>query len=396
MVKLSLYQLNSKKNSKGESPIYCRINGLDKTINLSLGLFIEPAYWDRKKSSIKNKHPRNLTLNSFIANKKKEILSIIDNYQREGEIISTGLLKALLSGKRKIEDKTIINAFDYFITANSTSYSKGTIKHYKTAKNKLKAFLKNEYLMEDISLEKVNYELLTKYNTHLAKIYSNQQNTIEKEIKRVKAVIHLAQKLQWINLDPTNNYRCKTVTTNKVILTQDEIISIENLDLTGKERLGMIRDLFLFMAYTGISYSDMQLLTINNIQIIDDKNKVIQLNRKKSKELCIIPLLFKAENFINKYKVLPSAIYNDLVFPKISNQKMNEGLKSIAESAKINKKISCHTARHSFACIALDFNVPIESISKVLGHTSIKTTQIYAKISSKKVITDFTTMATNW
>jgi site-specific recombinase XerD len=153
--------------------------------------------------------------------------------------------------------------------------------------------------------------------------------------------------------------------------------------------MNLVRDAFLFMCYTGLSYSDLKNLNYNQIYQSIGKKRIIKLQRHKTDEHCMVPLMDKAEALISKYKEHPSKSNQDIVLPVISNQKMNQYLKLIMQLAGINKLITCHVARHSFATNSLEYNIPIETVSRMLGHTNIKTTQIYAKITETKLMNDF-------
>jgi site-specific recombinase XerD len=217
---------------------------------------------------------------------------------------------------------------------------------------------------------------------------ANAPNTIDRDVKRLKAIIHLAQKLEIIKEDPFKNFKSQTVVTHRSTLNVNEIAIIEELDLK-YETIDLVRDTFLFMCYTGLAYSDLKSLTHNQIFKSIGGKRIIKLQRNKTDENCMVPLMVKAEYLITKYQDHPAKLNNDLVFPVISNQKMNQYLKLIMQLAGINKLITCHVARHSFATNSLEFNIPIETVSRMLGHTNIKTTQIYAKITETKLMNDF-------
>ena len=150
-----------------------------------------------------------------------------------------------------------------------------------------------------------------------------------------------------------------------------------------------VRDAFLLMCYTGLSYADLKKLRKEDIQVSISGGKIIKLSRQKTMEYCMVPLIKKAEDLVAKYENHPFVLSNGLVMPLISNQKMNAHLGAIKRELGIHKKVTCHVARHSFATNALELGVPIETVSKALGHSSIKTTQIYARITESKLNRDF-------
>jgi site-specific recombinase XerD len=153
--------------------------------------------------------------------------------------------------------------------------------------------------------------------------------------------------------------------------------------------LERVRDVFIFICYTGVSYSDLAALKTDNIVHGIDGAKFIRVERNKTREVCNIPLLPRSEQILVKYSNCPISQNKGILLPVISNQKMNDYLKLIAQKAKITKAVSCHIGRHSFATLSLEMGVPMETVSKVLGHRSIKTTQIYGKITNSKIAKDY-------
>jgi site-specific recombinase XerD len=242
-----------------------------------------------------------------------------------------------------------------------------------------------------MELEYLNFAFISKFKVYLEQHYKNHPNTINKDITRLKAVLNYAIKLEWLSTNPFNSYRSTTVPTVKSVLNLDDINKIEVFTPLN-ETYNIVKDGFLFMCYTGLSYSDLQQLKKDNIQTSNNGNKIIKISRKKTSEYCMIPLVSKALSIIEKYSNHPFVINSEYALPVISNQKMNEYIKEMIKTLGISKTISCHVARHSFATNALELGVPIETVSKALGHSSIKTTQIYAKITEGKLCSDFETL----
>lgn len=151
----------------------------------------------------------------------------------------------------------------------------------------------------------------------------------------------------------------------------------------------MVRDIFVFACYTGLSYSDICKLSREHLQLGNDGEQWIIIDRSKNDSRCRIPLLPKAKNILIKYKDYPVNSSVRLLLPVHSNQKMNAYLKELADICGITKNLSMHVARHTFATsITLSNGVPIETVSKMLGHNSLKTTQIYARIVDNKISQD--------
>jgi site-specific recombinase XerD len=387
MLKINFYQIKSKKNALGKAPIYLRINGVGNEINLSMNILEDPKYWDENKFRFKTTHPQAHHFNSIIQQKEKDFWEYVTRMKLANKTITNASIKRFLKGDvNSTESPKLLDAFQYFIDSNKGQYNKDTITHYKAEKGILEAFIRKQYKQNNINLEDVNYEFLTSYSSYLSTSRSNKTNTIAKHIKRIRAVINMSLKLEWIDSDPTRKYKIKLAPTTRITLTIQEVDKIMALDFDENQRLGIVRDLFCFMVYTGLSYSDLKNLAPENI---DSEKKLIRISRQKSNEDCIISILPNAKMLIEKYENNPASKYKGKSFPVPSNQKMNKALKEIVEKAGINKTLTCHIGRHTFACIAVNNKVPMETISRALGHSSIKTTQIYSKVSSQKIEDDF-------
>jgi site-specific recombinase XerD len=201
-------------------------------------------------------------------------------------------------------------------------------------------------------------------------------------------MVTLAYHLEWINRDPFIRWKPTFEKREREFLSANELSNLETYYFPIK-RLERVRDLFVFSCYTGISYAD--IIKLNNTHIhkgIDGNNWIIT-NRQKTKKIVKIPLLDKAQELIDKYNNHPMTVISETLFPVISNEKLNLYLKEIADACGIKKNLTFHMARHTFATtITLSNGVPIETVSKLLGHTKIATTQIYARVIERKVSDD--------
>ncbi len=201
-------------------------------------------------------------------------------------------------------------------------------------------------------------------------------------------MINVAIRNEWLTKDPFAKFQGRFIRKDRGFLNEAEIERLEQ-KVFAIERLSWARDLFVFSIYTGLAYCDVMALTEQNLTIgIDGKHWIITA-RKKTAQSVRFPILPKALEILLKYKSDPRAISSGTLFAKLSNQKLNAYLKEIADLCGINKNLTFHLARHTFATtIALCNGVPIETVSKILGHTTIRTTQIYAKVVEKKVAQD--------
>lgn len=265
---------------------------------------------------------------------------------------------------------------------------------YNTSQNYIRQFLKKEYKRNDFYLRELDYSFILRFENFLRAVRpryyqkSLQNNAVMKHIQRLRKMVTLAFHLEWIDGDPFVKFKPHLIQKERGFLSAEELESIENLEIEG-QRLKRVRDLFIFSYYTGISYGDLMLLTPQNLMIGIDRKFWIITKREKNGNQVKLPLLTKAISLIENYKNEESCIINNRLLPRISNQKVNSYLKEIAGMCKIQKKITFHLARHTFATTVASTNgVPIETVSKILGHRKLSTTQIYAKVIERKVSDD--------
>lgn len=253
-------------------------------------------------------------------------------------------------------------------------------------------FLKAKLKTSDVFLVQLTYQFIVDFERflrlHIPEGYDKPMghNTVMKHLQRLRKMVTLAYKMEWIDKDPFIKFKPSYKKVEREFLSTEELQFIEDKEFK-LERLNLVKDLFVFSCYTGLSYSDVMQLTEDNIAI--DGNKWIMTNRQKTDTKVRIPILLTASELIEKYRGNIRASETNTLFPGISNQKMNAYLKEIATICSIHKKMTFHMARHTFATtITLSNGVPIETVSKLLGHTKIATTQIYAKVIEQKVSKD--------
>ena len=255
-------------------------------------------------------------------------------------------------------------------------------------------FIQKQFKSSDLYLHELNFKFIQDFETYLPnhKPKDHQKplnnNGVMKHFIRLKKMIHLAIRLEWISKDPFVNYKIKILKVNREHLSERELSTMENKEFT-LQRIDMVRDLFIFCCYTGLAYVDVINLKPDNIVEAADGEIWVRTCRQKTDIPVNTPLLPKAVEILRKYKGNFMVSTSNTIFPVISNQKVNSYLKEIADLCGIKKNITFHIARHTFATtVALSNGVPIETVSKMLGHTKIATTQIYAKVLERKISED--------
>lgn len=263
------------------------------------------------------------------------------------------------------------------------SKSATTYRKYETTRKHLQGYLHTKCL-EDIILENINHAFICGFEVYLRVTAHCAHNTTAKFLQFFKRIIILALNNGYITRNPFSEYQIKLQKVDRGYLTKEELQKIieKKFDI---KRLELIRDLFVFSSFTGLSYIDIKNLCKDHLYIAHDGNLWLRMNRNKSGETTNVRLFDLPKSLISKYGN-PDSNY---LFPVPSNQKVNAYLKEIADVCGIRKNLTFHVARHTMATtVCLANGMPIESLSKVLGHTNIKTTQLYAKITDEKLSND--------
>lgn len=383
----------SKKDKSGNAPIYCRITVNGGRAEISTNEKVEPAKWDSAMQRVKGRLEPIRVINNVLDHTDLKIKRIFNSLQEKEQEISAGIIKDIIIGKSK-SHRYLIETFELnnqlMEKEKDLKYSADTVKRYKISISRIAAFLRKEYSVPDIQLQKLNLTFIRKYDIFLRTEYSTEHNTAMKYLKHLKKVIHFAMELGYIERDPFLRYKTAYKEVNRGYLTTEELKRIEEKKFRIK-RLDQVRDVFIFVCYTGLSYSDLKKTTSVNISKgIDGKNWIIY-ERVKTGVRASIPLLPAAQAILDKYKNDPECGADGILLPIKSNQKLNSYLSEIAELCEIDKHVTMHLGRHTFATtVTLSQGIPIETVQKMLGHKNLSTTSIYAKVVDKKVSEDMT------
>lgn len=381
------------KIKDGLAPVYARVTVDGHRVEISLKRYVRPQEWNSKKGMLRGSRDEIKSLNHYLEEVRSRLITCYQEMQMQKQLITAVGLKNIFLGNDQKEE-TLGKLINYHNTQMKGSLTWGTMKNYFTTQKYLERFLKEKKNCTDIFLSELTYRFITEFEHYLRgrvptdhhKPLSN--NGAMKHIERFRKMINLAMKLEWLDRDPFSQYRQRFEKVEREFLTKEELQRIEFHDFK-VARLQWIRDLFVFSCYTGLAYIDVMQLAPSNITIGMDNEYWIITSRQKTNNPVKVPLLPKAMEIIEKYKGHPRAAANGTLFPVITNQKLNSYLKEIADLCGIHKNLTFHLARHTFATtVTLTNGVPIESVSKMLGHSTIATTQIYAKVIEKKLSED--------
>lgn len=378
----------TKINKQGKCPIKCRITYLGKRKSFSTGLFAYPENWHSKQQKSKPPSKENDYTNtqiSLISQKINQAFLLLQVNDRAFDVEDIYLQ---YKGKNIKADKTLLEVFELhnsrMLKLVGVEYTKSTYNKFLEAKNHISNFIKNQFNKRDVMLESLNMKFLDDFDYYLKAEKGHKQITINKSIQRVRKIVKLAIAEGYLNQDPFIMYKPKRYERKIMFLTLQELKTLEQYSFAQK-RLEQVRDMFVFCCYTGLAYAEMSNLSNEHIKKGFDGNLWIEMYRQKTKSRVSVPLLPKAIGVIEKYNSKDSK--SKSLLPIISNQKFNSYLKEIAVIIGVDKRLTHHMARKTFATTVLLYNdVPMEIVSELLGHSSIKITQgHYAKVVQSKV-----------
>ncbi|MFC2080882.1 site-specific integrase [Bacteroidota bacterium] len=385
------YLRRDKKRSENEIPIYLRITVNQKRAEMAVQRYIDPIKWNSSGGYAKGTKQEIRELNEFLDLYRSKVYKAQRELIEENKVVTAIALRNRVQGKTE-DQKTLIEVFDYHNKLMEekvpSEFSPATLARYVTTLKHVKDYLKYKYKTDDLLLNQLDHRFISEFDHYFRTVRKSSHNSSTKYLKNLKKIILLAIKNDWLDKDPFKKFSLKMKPVIRDSLTEEELKRIENLDFK-IPRLDLVRDIFVFSCYTGYAYSDVAKLSRENIVKKIDGYFWINTFREKTKTKSNVPLFPPALEIIEKYKDHPESNSKGILLPIFSNQKMNAYLKEIATLANISKKLTFHVARHTFATtILLTNDVPIESVSEMLGHTDIKTTQIYAKVLDKKVSKD--------
>ena len=385
------FLLRTAKMKLGKAPIYCRITVNGQRIEFSVKRSVPAKLWNNGR--VKGNSEESRTLREYLRQVEAKLFEHYRNLLADNEMVTVEALKNAYLGIEK-KQYSLLELMDYHNNQHKDGLEWGTLKNYFTTQNYVKQFLAERLRKKDVYLCQLSYQFITELEMYLRayqptdhrKPMSN--NTVMKHLERLRKMVNLAIKNEWLDKDPFHKFKLKFEKKDRGYLTQDELRRIEEKDFR-LERLNQTRDIFVFSCYTGLSYAEVYDLKPEHLVIGLDGERWIRGQRKKSKEWYSVPLLPQALAIIERYKENIMVQAHEKVLPVYTNQKTNSYLKEIAHLCGIDKNMTYHLARHTFATtVTLANGVPIESVSKMLGHTSLRTTQIYARVVEQKLSND--------
>ena len=382
--KVLFYLKRDKQKSNGMIPLYCRITVDGKEARFGMKCDVNPKYWDVEAGKATGRTVDALKTNAHVENTIASIYKVYNELLHRDNYVTAEKIKNVILGL-EAKKQTVLELFDSHNKERNgligLKVSKSTCQKYTITRKLVAEFIKYKYNLQDIPIKEVNLQFITDFEAYLFYQYNYSNNNVVTLLKKFRHIIEVALNKGFITRNPFMEHKFHWEKVDRGYLTQTELETL--IDFKFEEtRLEKVRDIFIFCAFTGLSYTDVRHLTYSQIQSSIEGKMWIRGKRKKTGTEYNIPILNIPEMIIEKYK---GKAEDDLVLPVSPCSYYNQLLKKMAQLCGINKNLSSHVARHTFATLTLTKGVSIESVSEMLGHTNINTTQIYAKVTNAKI-----------
>jgi site-specific recombinase XerD len=391
--KVLFYVKRNAIRKDGKMPIVARITVDGHVAQFNTKLEIQPDNWSVKMGRAIGQSSDSKKLNALL----NEInASVHKNYHelrhRDNYVTAEKVKNEFLGISDNFE--TLLDIFQKHnedtLKLVGISKSAATYQKYEVTRKHLQKFLLLKYKLADISLKEIKHMFLCDFEIYLLTTAGCNANTTAKFMQFFKRIILIARNNGLITIDPFANYKIRLAKVDRGYLPQEDIEKLLKKQFSTK-RLELVRDIFVFSCFTGLAYIDVKNLTDKSVRTSFDGKLWIMTKRQKTNVQSNILLLDVPKMILEKYK---GKSPDNKLLPILSNQKMNAYLKEIGDLCEIDKELTFHLARHTFATtVTLAKGVPIETVSKMLGHTNIKTTQIYARITDSKISNDMQELA---
>lgn len=379
--------IRKKKIDPEYGQIFARIRVNGRGTEFSIKHEVLLKQWCNKSASVNGSSFQAQTVNNAIDQIKARLHKAHMELVDENKFITANLVKSRYFGTDSAS-KTLVDLLNYHNNRKQNPLAEGTLKNYDTTEKYLLDFVEKKRKSSNVFLKEINYEFIIDFEMYLRNKSGLNNNGLMKHMERFKKLLNLAHYMEWIDKNPGFKFKLKFEKHEREFLNEEELELIYNTSFE-KPNLEINKDIFLFACYTGFSYIDVFNLTADNIQLGIDGQKWIYTSRQKSKVPVKVPLLEIPLQILEKYSNHPKTLSTGKLLPVLTNQRTNTNLKKIAKLLKIEKDLTFHIARHTFATtVTLTNGVPIETVSKLLGHSRITTTQVYARVIDRKISED--------
>jgi integrase len=391
-ISVRFYARTSRPNHDGEAPVHMRVQINAQRLDVLTKIYVKPGEWSSQSGKLKSTSGEAKRINKLLEGFKMKAFDYQRELMTEGKEVTVENMRAKWYKTSLEKPRMLMEVFqqhnDQMKALINQEFSPLTFERYETSYRHTVEFMKWKYDIEDIDIKQLNYEFISNYEFWLKSVRKCDHNTTVKYLSNFKKIVHICIKHGWLDKDPFVGFKMTKREVERPFLVEEELAAIISQDFK-MPRLRQVRDIFIFCCYTGLAYADVKKLTREEVTIGIDSEKWIWTSRQKTDTTTRVPLMPRALEILDRYKDDPQCVNQGRLLPVLSNQKMNNYLKEISDACGITKKMTFHTARHTFATtVTLSNGVPIETVSKLLGHRNLKTTQHYAKILDLKVSED--------
>ena len=386
--KVLFYLKKGAENNSGEAMIMARITLNGVRCNFSTKQKVKTANWSVDGNKAIGRSYETNQINSLLDKIKTSLMNIYQEMLLLDNYVTAEKVRNAFMGHTQ-SCATILGIFDRHNedvkSLVGIAKSAATLQKYGVTRRHLSEFIRHKYNVSDMYVNEINAMFVSDFDVYLRTMACCGANTTAKFLQFFKRIVIIARDNGLMKADPFANYKIRIAKVDRGYLSQEEVDKIAKKKLCS-DRLEQVRDIFIFACFSGLAYIDVKNLSESNIKTMFDGNRWIITKRQKTNTNVEVPLLAIPERILKKYK---GKSKNGLLLPVISNQKLNSYLKEIATVCDIEQRLTFHLARHTFATtVTLANGIPIETVSKMLGHTNISTTQIYARITSNKISKD--------
>ena len=384
----------------GESPIYMRMTLAGQRIELQLKRRVLPKLWNQKKERAIGKDSVSIEINMYLESIRSQVYEILRNLEDEGLPITLSEIKDRFIGKKskanqcKMFFAVFQEEIDRMESLIGIDLAKITVGRYKLCLLYFKEMYARQSKASDIALKDINKALIIQFETFMKVDKNLCQNTVIRYMKCFKKIINIGLGNGWIKINPFLGIKFREEKVKKDVLTMDEVMRIYNKEFS-IPRLERTRDIFVFCCWTGLAFIDVHDLHESDFFVDSNGNKWIIRNRIKTGVEAIIPVSKIPCEILEKYKNDKISIAKEKVLPVDTNQRMNSYLKEIADVCGINKKLTTHTARHTFATLLIADHTSIKNVAAMMGHSSVKMTERYARVQDYSILYDMEKFSKN-
>lgn len=374
-----------------EAPIYLRITVNGEVADITVKRSVRAEMWDQRRECSLGKLHRDKELNHYLETLKTRLYQVHREFEIDGRQITAKALRDRFYGRDE-SSKTICDVYrehnEKCRALIGIDFTRSTVEKFDTSLSHLREYIQHRYGKDDLLLSDLNSQFVTDFDFYLKTVRRCQHNSCIKHLKNLKKIVRIALANDWLKKDPFFGIQFKHEETHTEFLTQEELETVMNKEFT-LPRLELVRDIFVFCAFTGLAFIDVKQLTPGHL--VKDNNGALWIRkpRQKTGNMSNIPVLSVTQKLMDKYADHPECQKKGVLLPVLSNQKLNAYLKEIADLCGINKKLSMHVARHTAATVVfLANNVSMENVAKILGHSNTKMTQHYAKVLDSSIMRD--------